>query len=33
MAIQFKKETGVFVLETKRTVYQMIVGDYGVLRH
>ena len=33
MAIQFNKETGVFVLETKSTMYQMKVGDYGVLLH
>ena len=33
MAIRFKEEENLFVLETKNTAYQILIGDYGVLQH
>ena len=33
MAVLFREKEKLFVLETKDTVYQMMIGDYGVLKH
>lgn len=33
MAIQFKEKEKLFILETKNTSYQILIGDYGVLQH